>query len=91
MLILTKPLGVGIICTAQRMKQCSEAAYQLAVRSMTTLNKYAAELAHQYDVHACTDVTGFGFLGHLNEMLGESIPVEQILKERIIPCRNRIK
>ena len=37
---------------------------------MTTLNKYAAELARRYEVHACTDVTGFGFLGHLNEMLG---------------------
>ncbi len=69
-LVLTKPLGVGIVCSAKRMNRCSEAAYELAVRSMTTLNKYAAELAHQYEVHACTDVTGFGFLGHLNEMLG---------------------
>ncbi len=69
-LVLTKPLGVGIVCSAKRMQQCSEAAYELAVKSMTTLNKYAAELVHRYEVHACTDVTGFGFLGHLNEMLG---------------------
>ncbi len=69
-LVLTKPLGVGIVCSAMRMKRCSEAAYELAVKSMTTLNKYAAELARRYEVHACTDVTGFGFLGHLNEMLG---------------------
>jgi selenide,water dikinase len=72
-LILTKPLGVGIICTAERMKECSREAMELALRSMTTLNKYAAELLGDYEVHACTDVTGFGFLGHLNEMLGEEL------------------
>ena len=42
---------------------------QAAVTSMTTLNKYAAECCRKYDVHACTDVTGFSFLGHLHEML----------------------
>lgn len=42
---------------------------QAAVASMTTLNKYAAECCRKYDVHACTDVTGFSFLGHLHEML----------------------
>jgi selenide,water dikinase len=70
-LILTKPLGVGIVCTAARMKDCSDSAMGLAIQSMTTLNKYAAELLFRYEIHACTDVTGFGFLGHLNEMLGE--------------------
>lgn len=70
-LILTKPLGVGIVCTAERMKACSKEAMELAIRSMTTLNKYAAELLKEYEVHACTDVTGFGLLGHLCEMLGE--------------------
>jgi selenide,water dikinase len=72
-LILTKPLGVGIVCTAERMKVCSKEAMDLALRSMTTLNKYAAELLSEYEVHACTDVTGFGFLGHLKEMLGEEL------------------
>ncbi len=75
-LVLTKPLGVGIICTAERMKECSKSAMDLAIRSMTTLNKYAAELLPKYKVHACTDVTGFGFLGHLNEMLGEELGAE---------------
>lgn len=70
-LILTKPLGVGIVCTAARMGQASDAAMDLAVRSMTTLNKYAAEVLEGYDVHGCTDVTGFGFLGHLCEMLAD--------------------
>lgn len=68
-LILTKRLGVGIICTANRVQEASEEAMEKAVDSMTTLNKYAAELAKKYRVHACTDVTGFGFLGHLHEML----------------------
>jgi selenide,water dikinase len=75
-LVLTKPLGVGIVCTAERMKECSIEAMDLAIRSMTTLNKYAAELLPKYKVHACTDVTGFGFLGHLNEMLGEELGAE---------------
>lgn len=67
-LVLTKPLGVGLVCTAARMGAASDDALALAMRSMTTLNKYAAELADRYPVHACTDVTGFGLLGHLHEM-----------------------
>ena len=71
-MILTKPLGVGIVCTASRVGEASDAAMDLAVRSMTTLNKYASEIVRRYRVHGCTDVTGFGFLGHLCEMLGNS-------------------
>lgn len=70
-LILTKPLGVGMITTAYSVEEASEAAFQAAVESMTTLNKYAAEVASHHPVHSCTDVTGFGLLGHLSEMLGE--------------------
>lgn len=68
-LVLTKKLGVGIICTANRIGEASEEAMNEAVASMTTLNKTAAEIAKNYRVHACTDVTGFGFLGHLHEMM----------------------
>lgn len=67
-LVLTKPLGVGLTCTAARMGAASDEAMVLAIRSMTTLNRYAAEIADRYPVHACTDVTGFGLLGHLHEM-----------------------
>lgn len=70
-LILTKPLGVGIVCTAMRVGGASEEAKAEAIRSMTTLNKYASECIRKYEVHACTDVTGFGFLGHLCEMLAD--------------------
>ena len=68
-LVLTKKLGVGIICTANRIGEASEKAMKEAVKSMTTLNKAAAEISRKYEVHACTDVTGFGFLGHLHEMM----------------------
>lgn len=68
-LILTKPLGVGIVCTAQRVGESSKEAMDSAIRSMTTLNKYAAQIIKKYRVHGCTDVTGFSFLGHLTEML----------------------
>jgi selenide,water dikinase len=63
-LVLTKPLGVGIINTANRVGEASPAALQKAVAVMTTLNKYAMDILKKYDVHACTDVTGFGLAGH---------------------------
>lgn len=68
-LILTKKLGVGIICTANRIGEASEESMAEAVASMTTLNKAAAEISRNYRVHACTDITGFSFLGHLHEMV----------------------
>lgn len=66
-LLLTKPLGVGLTCTAARVGETGTLTD--AVRSMTTLNRYAAEAADRYEIHACTDVTGFGLAGHLHEML----------------------
>ena len=68
-LILTKRLGVGILCTANRVGEASREAMQAAIASMTTLNLYAARCCRRYDIHACTDVTSFSFLGHLHEML----------------------
>lgn len=68
-LILTKKLGVGIVCTANRVGEASEKAMNEAIESMMTLNKYAAEICHKYNIHGCTDVTGFSYLGHLHEML----------------------
>ena len=69
-LILTKQLGSGIINTAVKAQMASPEAEQEVIRVMTTLNKKAKETAADFTVHACTDVTGFGFLGHLKEMLG---------------------
>lgn len=68
-LVLTKRLGVGILCTANRVGEASAEAMEAAIASMTTLNKYAAQCCRAYEIHACTDVTGFSFLGHLHEMM----------------------
>ena len=72
-LLLTKALGVGLICTANRVGEAAPDQMEGAIRSMTTLNKTAAEIAHKYEVHAATDVTGFSFLGHLHEMMGDKL------------------
>lgn len=72
-LILTKPLGVGIVCTAARVGGATEGALKKATDSMETLNKYASEIVRKYRVHGCTDVTGFGLLAHLQEMLDDKV------------------
>ena len=67
-LVLTKPLGTGIISTALKGGVASEEAVRKIVESMTTLNRAASEWMRKYDAHACTDITGFGFIGHALEM-----------------------
>jgi len=68
-LILTKPLGTGILNTAVKGGLASLATIEMAVRIMAMLNKYAAEVMSHFPITACTDVTGFGLLGHLAEMI----------------------
>ena len=72
LLILTKPIGVGIMNTAGRAGMASEAEIAMAVRSMEMLNKSAAEILAGFPISACTDVTGFGLLGHACEMAMEN-------------------
>lgn len=69
MIILTKPLGTGLVTASYWSGHASGESYQQAIASMQRLNKYALEAATGYRVHSCTDVTGFGLLGHLNEMV----------------------
>jgi selenide,water dikinase len=71
-LILTKPLGTGILATALKRDALLEGGMADAVRSMTTLNDGAARAALRIGVSAATDVTGFGLLGHLGNMLEAS-------------------
>jgi selenide, water dikinase len=71
-LILTKPLGTGIINTAIKGGLASKEITDTVTRLMAALNKEAAEIMENYPVHACTDITGFGFLGHLAEMVVDS-------------------
>ncbi len=75
-LILTKKLGVGIICTANRIHEASKSAMREAEESMCALNRRASEISRSFEIHACTDVTGFGFLGHLHEMMGGRLSCE---------------
>ncbi len=68
-LILTKPLGTGIINTAIKGGLASKEITDTVTRLMATLNRDAAEIMKDYPVHACTDITGFGLLGHIAEMI----------------------
>ena len=71
-LVLTKPLGVGIITTALKGQAADPAHVAAAVESMKRLNRQAARVIQQVGVHACTDVTGFALLGHAYEMAEKS-------------------
>ncbi len=72
LLILTKQIGSGIVNTAVKAQMASAEAEREAVRVMTTLNRKAKNIAANYTIHACTDVTGFGLLGHCSEMASAS-------------------
>ena len=76
-LLLTKPLGIGVLTTAQKAELLSPEGRALAEKLMTTLNKSARDAMVKYRVHACTDVTGFGLLGHACEMAqGSDVEME---------------
>ena len=68
-LILTKPIGSGVLLNANKKKLVSQNALQECIESMTKLNKTAAELMADFEIHAATDITGFGFAGHALEMI----------------------
>ncbi len=71
-LILTKPLGIGILTTALKSGLLDKPTETKIIEIMAALNKTAAECMHKFNVNACTDITGFGFLGHLHEMTAGS-------------------
>jgi selenide,water dikinase len=71
-LILTKPLGTGILSFASQIGRATQASMEASAKSMTTLNKAAAELMVEFEAHAATDVTGFSLMGHLSEMAARS-------------------
>ena len=71
-LVLTKPIGTGIITTAGKREQVSSDVLESAVTVMSTLNRSSSEAMVEVSVHACVDVTGFGLIGHLLGMLGAS-------------------
>lgn len=98
-LVLTKPLGIGVITTGIKRERSSEAAVEAATRVMLELNRAASEAMGEVGVHACTDVTGYGLLGHLHEMSTASrvdarvrlsaVPILEaawdLVRERVVP------
>ena len=83
-LVLTKPLGTGIINTAIKGGLASADVIKRVTQLMATLNREAAEIMSRYPVHACTDITGFGLLGHVAEMVS-GMPFGIRLMSRQIP------
>lgn len=76
-LLLTKPLGIGVLTTAAKAGMATEAGAELARQLMMTLNRAARDAMVKYEIHACTDVTGFGLLGHACEMAqGSGVEIE---------------
>ncbi|WP_425414466.1 selenide, water dikinase SelD [Paucisalibacillus globulus] len=89
-LILTKPIGVGILTTSIKNNLLSNEEVKRVTSAMTTLNKTAAEVMEKYDVHASTDVTGFGLLGHGSEMaIGSNVGM--IIYSDQVPVLPRVR
>lgn len=82
-LILTKPIGLGIVNTAIKAGMASKEAYEKAVKVMAYLNKYAGEIITDYDITSCTDITGFSLIGHAYEMAEPSNKTFRIFKDAI--------
>ncbi len=83
-LVLTKPLGTGIVCTALKRRKASRASVRATIASMVTLNKTSSTIMQKFPVHACSDVTGFGLLGHSFEMASGS-GVTIVLETKRLP------
>ena len=83
-LVLTKSLGTGIIATGIKKGMATQGSIEDAINSMSSLNKNSAQELRDYNVNAVTDVTGFGLLGHLNEMVDASTGVDvQLLADHV--------
>ena len=83
-LFLTKPIGIGVLTTAGKAGLLSEDDQALCIKLMTTLNKAARDVMVKYRVHACTDVTGFGLLGHGSE-LAQGSDVQLVIRTADVP------
>jgi len=89
-LVLTKPLGTGILATALKAGMLDEPDARQAADTMAALNRVAAETMARYDVSACTDVTGFGLMGHLLELVRASGVGAEVLAE-CVPVLGRAR
>lgn len=82
-IILTKPVGTGILTTALKRGLLEEKPRIKIIRSMSELNRVAADILQKYSVHACTDITGFGLIGHLSEVTLASRVNAELFAERV--------
>ena len=82
-LVFTKRLGTGVISTALKRGIARDADVEASIASMLTLNRRACEAMLAYDVHGCTDVTGFGLIGHAREMALASGVTLEIAVDRL--------
>lgn len=82
-LILTKPIGLGVLNTAIKADMASKYQHDIAIQTMSTLNKYAFEALENFNISACTDITGFGFLGHSYEVAKGSGVSLEIYSEKV--------
>ncbi|WP_345970202.1 MULTISPECIES: selenide, water dikinase SelD [Sulfurimonas] len=89
-LFLTKPIGIGILTTAQKQGKIAPGDIDPAVEAMTTLNAIGAAIAHMEGVTAVTDVTGFGLLGHLAEMV-EGSGIGAVIRFDDVPLLPKVK
>ena len=90
LLVATKKVGSGILNTAVKGGLLEQADMTELYRQMSTLNKYAAEVGHHFDVHACTDITGFGLAGHLCEM-AEGAGLTAVLRYEDVPLMDDVE
>ncbi len=89
-IVLTKPLGSGIISTALKGKAVDQGLADKCIEVMTSLNKRASEVMKAVDIHACTDITGFGLLGHICEMI-EGSDVGMVIDSSAVPYFHEVK
>lgn len=89
-LILTKPIGSGVLTTALKIEFITDEEFEEAEKVMATLNKIASEEMQKIGVNSCTDITGFGLIGHACEMaLGSEVALE--IDSKKIPIMNKVK
>jgi len=89
-LFLTKPLGIGILTTAQKQGKISQGDIDVAIEAMCTLNKIGSEISQLEGVTALTDVTGFGLLGHLSEICDGS-GISAVIEFEKVPTLKNVK
>lgn len=86
LIYITKKLGTGLVCASYNQGLVEEEDFKATSQQMATLNMYSKEVFEKYDIHAATDITGFGLLGHLSEMAGDEFTI--LVESKKVPILN---